>query len=127
MVTDMKTKTVIMIGLHPASVDYEKWPDLSPAILKQAFDETVEKLTEAGYHAEWCLTDTGENAEEQVADAIRAKKPDIVLIGAGLRTDPDHLTLFVTILNLVRQHAPDAALAFNTSPHDSVEAVKRVS
>ncbi|MEM6883533.1 MAG: hypothetical protein AAF571_00770 [Verrucomicrobiota bacterium] len=123
----MDTKTVLMIGLHPASVNYEKWPALSPAILKQAFDETVEKLTAAGYHAEWCLTDTGEFADEQVKDALKAKGPNIVLIGAGLRTDPDHLTLFVTILNMVRQYAPDAALAFNTSPHDSVDAVQRVS
>ncbi|MEM1158160.1 MAG: hypothetical protein AAGH72_07890 [Verrucomicrobiota bacterium] len=123
----MDSKTVLMIGLHPASVNYEKWPELSPVILKQAFDETVEKMTEAGYHAEWCLTDTGETAEDQVMDALKAKQPDIVLIGAGVRTDPDHLTLFVRLLNLIRIHAPSAAIAFNTSPHDSVDAVQRVS
>lgn len=123
----MKSKTVVMIGLQASSVNFDKWPELTSATLEAAFAQTVEKLTEAGYHAEWCLTDTGETAEAQITETLKAKKPDIVLIGAGLRTDPDHLSLFVTVLNLVRQYAPQAKIAFNTSPQDSVDAVERVS
>jgi len=107
-------------------VDYEKWPEISPEKLKTAFKEVIAQMIEAGYQAEWCLTDTGETAEEQVSEALKARTPDIVLIAAGLRTDPDHLSLLVTILNLVRQHAPQAAIAFNTSPQDSLKAVQDV-
>jgi hypothetical protein len=59
-----------------------------------------------------------------VAD-LEEKKPDIVLIGAGVRTDRDHYLLFERLINLVHEHAPQARLAFNTLPFDSVEAVER--
>ncbi len=35
------------------------------------------------------------------------------------------LTFFEQVVNLVRRHAPEGAIAFNTSGGDSVEAAKR--
>jgi hypothetical protein len=35
------------------------------------------------------------------------------------------LTLFEKLVNLIRQHAPQAAILFNTSPADTVEAALR--
>lgn len=33
--------------------------------------------------------------------------------------------MFEKVVNLIRQHAPQAAIAFNTSPGDSAEAALR--
>lgn len=114
-----------MIGLKASVVDFDKWPDLSHEKLEAAFGKVQADLTAAGYNAQWCLTDTGETAAEQVTAALKTHQPDIVLIGAGVRSDPDHFLLFENLINLVHQHAPQAKITFNTNPLDSVEAVQR--
>lgn len=49
-------------------------------------------------------------------------RDDGVVIGGGIRK-PDALLGFVeTTVNLVRRHAPQATIAFNTTGADSVEA-----
>lgn len=114
-----------MIGLRADAVDYEKWPELTPEKLEGAFEAVASQLTGEGFDATWCLTDTGETAEHVVEEGIRELSPDVVLIGAGVRTDPDHFLLFEKVINLVHAKAPEAKIAFNTLPFDSVDAVKR--
>lgn len=118
-------KKVLLIGLAADEVDFQKWPQLTKSKLEVAFEEVVGDLTEAGFEALWCLTDRGETAAEQVRGALLAEKPDVVLVGAGVRTDPDHFLLFEAVINLIHEHAPDARIAFNRLPFDSVEAVRR--
>jgi hypothetical protein len=48
-----------------------------------------------------------------------------VLIGAGVRTNPDEFALFETLVNLVHAKAPQARICFNTGFTDSVAAVQR--
>jgi hypothetical protein len=50
---------------------------------------------------------------------------DVVVIGGGIRKPEPLLPLFEQAVNLVRRHAPRAAIAFNTSGGDSVEAARR--
>jgi hypothetical protein len=83
------------------------------------------KLRVAGYDVESCLIDLGETAEAVTAAALASRPLDCVVIGAGLREPPERLLLFEKILNLVHVHAPRAAVCFNTSPADTVEAVQR--
>ena len=64
-------------------------------------------------------------AESAVEAALRAKSYACVVIGAGLREPPEHLLLFEKVLNLVHRLAPDAAIAFNSTPADTAEAVQR--
>ena len=47
------------------------------------------------------------------------------MIGAGVRKDDDQFLLFEKLLNLIHELAPNARIAFNSSPNDTVEAVKR--
>jgi hypothetical protein len=49
----------------------------------------------------------------------------VVVIGAGIRREDELLELFERTVNLVHQHAPSAAIAFNTSLTDCVQAVRR--
>ncbi len=53
------------------------------------------------------------------------KSAEVVVIGGGIRKPEELLDLFERVVNLVRRHAPDAAIAFNSSPADSFEAAAR--
>ncbi|HEY2368184.1 MAG TPA: hypothetical protein VGH87_17415, partial [Polyangiaceae bacterium] len=84
-----------------------------------------QRIRALGYDLDQCLIDLGETAEAKVLEHLRAKKWDCVLVGAGVRTNPNHLHLFEKVLNLVHEHAPSAHICFSTSPNDSVDAIKR--
>lgn len=117
--------SVLLVGLRSSVVDFEKWPELSVAKLEAAFERVVSDLEAEGFEARWCLTDTGATAERQLTDDLRAHSPDVVLIGAGVRTDPDHFLLFERMINVIHEVSPGSKIAFNTLPFDSVEAVRR--
>ena len=121
----MSAPKVLLIGLHPSSVDYTKWPELSPEKLNNAFEQARAELEAAGFEGAWCLTDTGESAGQQVSTHLESFQPQVVMIGAGVRTDPDLLPLFEKILNIIHLKAPHSKIAFNTSPYDTVEAIQR--
>ena len=120
----MKT-SVLLVGLKSSAVDFDKWPQLSVEKLEQAFASILAELTEAGFDARWCLTDADESAQEQLASALREHSPEVVVIGAGVRADPDHLLLFEQMINTIVKELPGCRIAFNTLPFDTVEAVKR--
>jgi len=118
-------KKVLLIGLRSSSVDFEKWPQLSVEKLEAAFQQVLEEFEDAGYKALWCLTDSGETASQQVTEALATHQPDFVMVGAGVRTDPDHFLLFEKVINLIHTEAIQAKIVFNTLPYDSVQAVER--
>ena len=108
-----------------SAVEFDKWPELTPEKLEAAFAMVKAELEEQGYSAKWCLTDSGATAEEQFVADLKAFAPDIVLIGAGVRSDPDHLELFEKLINAVLRESPSSKIAFNTTPFDSAEAIER--
>ena len=44
---------------------------------------------------------------------------------AGFREPEEHLELFESIINLICRHAPQAAIAFNHTPHGLADAAAR--
>ena len=60
-----------------------------------------------------------------VESALRGARWDCVVVGGGLRHDPDLLLLFEQVVNLARRHAPGAAIAFNARPDDTYAAAAR--
>ncbi|WP_334029587.1 hypothetical protein [Alteromonas sp. P256] len=118
-------KKVLMIGLRSDAVEFDKWPQLTKEKLESAFVDTVTELAKNGYDAKWCLTDRGETAEQHAYHTLLKEKPDIVLIGAGVRADPDHFLLFEKLINIIHTHSSNAKIAFNTMPNDSLESVQR--
>ncbi len=121
----MSTKNVLLVGLDPSVVNYDRWPGLSPEKLEAGLRREEAALNDSGYDAAICFVDHGETAAEVVAAALSENPYDCILIGAGVRADPDEFLLFERLINLVHEHAPDAKICFNTGPTDSVEAVKR--
>jgi hypothetical protein len=49
----------------------------------------------------------------------------LVVIGAGVRCDPDYMFLFEKAINLVHDFAPGVHICFNTYPTDTKQAVDR--
>lgn len=122
MTTD---KSVLLIGLDPSVVDYNKYPGLTPEKLEAALRGDEGRLREAGLDAAICFVDHGATAVATVTAALAEKPYDVILIGAGVRSDPAEFLLFEQLVNTVHEKAPAARICFNTGPTDSVDAVNR--
>lgn len=121
----MSDTNVLLIGLDPAVVNYDRWPGLTAEKLEAGLRRDEALLNESGYEAEICFVDHGQTAEKVVKAKLAEADFGCILIGAGVRTDTDELLLFEKLINVVHQHAPKARICFNTGPTDSVDAVKR--
>ncbi len=120
-----KSASVLLVGFDPAVVDYSKWPDLTAEKLLSALEADRDRLKGLGYQAQLCFVDLGATAVETVTAALGKTAFDVVLIGAGVRTAPDHFLLFEKLINAAHRHAPQAAICFNTNPTDTAAAVQR--
>jgi len=116
---------VLLIGLDPAVVDYDRWPGLTAEKLEAGLRRDEATLNESGYAARICFIDHGETAEEVVKATLAETDFACVLVGAGVRTDNEEFLLFEKLINVVHEHASEARICFNTGPTDSVEAVQR--
>jgi hypothetical protein len=77
-----------------------------------------------GVGAQFCLVglDGSDDVAAIIAAALRAQPWECVVIGGGVRGDPE---LLEQVVNLVRRHAPDAAIAFNATPGGTFQAAAR--
>jgi hypothetical protein len=121
----MAMKTVLAIGIDPAFVDVSRFPGLTSELLRSYIDAELQRLRDDGYEVVPCLIDLGATAEPVTGAALASRRFDCVMIGAGLRQPPEHLLLFEKILNPVHHRAPTACICFNSSPADTVDAVRR--
>lgn len=118
-------KKVILIGLHPDVVEWDKWPDLSPEKLIEGTKATKKALEAEGFDLTIGFIKTGDEGAAEAEEMLIENSYDVVLIGAGVRKDDDQFILFEKLLNLIHEHAPSARIAFNSTPSDTIEAVKR--
>jgi hypothetical protein len=123
MDTTSLTPKVLVIGLDPFLVG-GPW---DPKPVAVAIEAGMARFAEHGIGAETCLfgLDGSQDVEELVVAALRARAWECVVVGGGVRKPDELLELFETVINLVRRHAPGAAIAFNTSPVDTFEAAAR--
>ena len=120
-----ESKRVILIGWNPDVVDYSQWPGLTPERLKATLNADREKLNSLGYDTRLLFIDSAETAYTSVKAALENMPVDIVLIGAGVRTIPEHFLVFEQLVNATHEAAPQAKICFNTNPTDTAEAVQR--
>jgi hypothetical protein len=83
--------------------------DVAMTIGQQRFDA-------AGIEADTCLVKPDETARPQIIEALARKPYAVVVVGGGIRKPEPMLELFEIVINLIRQHAPQASIAFNTIP-----------
>lgn len=121
-------KKLLVIGLDPALIDFSQpgyAPGMNATKVLAGLKSSEDELTDLGYSVQMCLTDFGETAEAVVQRQLKEARFDCVLIGAGVRANPNNLMLFEKLINVVHEHAPQAKLCFNTLPSDTAAAVKR--
>lgn len=121
-------KNVLVVGLDPRLIDFSQ-PGYPPGMDAEkvfaGIKSSEELLTGLGYNVQTCMTDFGETAETVVANELKEKAWDCVMIGAGVRTVPSNFLLFEKLVNVVHEHAPQAKMCFNELPADIGESVKR--
>jgi len=112
-----------VIGLDPYRVP-GPW---DPEPVAHAIKASMALFAEQGFSAENCLIglDGRDDIAAVVTAALRSRPWDCVVVGGGVRKAEELVELFETIINLIRQHAPDAGIAFNRTPDDIVDAAAR--
>jgi hypothetical protein len=118
-------EAVLAIGLDPRFADYSAMPQFTPELVRAYIDAEIARVGELGVDVVSCLIAPGAGAAAEIEAALRGRRFACVVIGAGLREPPEHLMLFETVLNLVHRLAPEADIAFNANPGDTVDAVRR--
>ncbi|MFG2890186.1 hypothetical protein [Streptomyces sp. NPDC048248] len=112
--------SALIVGFDPHAV-----PGMDGDAMRAVLDTEMARFREHGVEASMALIAPDESAEATVVAALSERDWDVVVIGGGIRKPEPLLTFFEQVVNLVRQHAPRAAIAFNTSIGDSVEAAVR--
>ncbi len=114
---------VLVIGLDPFRVP-GPW---DPEPVAEAIAVGMARFAEHGVGVKSCLVglDGSDDVPAVIAAALRSQPWRVVVVGGGLRQPEELLELFETIVNLVRQHAPDAAIAFNAAAEDTFGAAAR--
>ncbi|WLW57258.1 hypothetical protein [Streptomyces sp. YU58] len=112
--------SVLVVGYDPQAI-----PGVDGEALRAALDAELARFGEHGIDAAMTLIVFDESAEPALIASLSERPWDVVVIGGGIRKTEQLLPLFEQVVNLVRLHAPQAALAFNTSGGDSVEAAQR--
>ncbi|RVU27905.1 hypothetical protein EOT10_06395 [Streptomyces antnestii] len=112
--------SALVVGYAPQAA-----PGVDGDALRAALDEELTRFGEHGIDAAMALVVFDESAESVLVAALTERPWDVVVVGGGIRKTEQLLPLFEQIVNLIRRHAPQASIAFNTSGGDSVEAARR--
>ncbi len=121
-------KRVLLVGYDPETVDFSD-PALPPGMtvekVRAGIAVALNQFAERGWEGNVGLIRPDETAGAAVERLLASKSYDCVVIGAGVRLPPRGLALFEAVINAVHKVAPGAAIAFNTTPHDSADAAAR--
>jgi hypothetical protein len=112
--------SVLVLGIDPHAV-----PGLDGGAVQAVLDHELARFGKHAIDAAMTLVALDEPAGPAITAALTRRAWDVVVIGGGIRKPEPLLEFFEQVVNLVRQHAPGAAIAFNTSGGDSVEAARR--
>jgi hypothetical protein len=93
--------------------------------MRAVLDQELARFGRHGIDASMVLVTFDDTAEAANAAALADREWDVVVIGGGVRKADPLVPLLEQVVSLVRRHAPKAAIAFNTSGADSVEAAQR--
>lgn len=121
-------KQILILGMNPHTVDFSQpgfIPGLTAEKVLTGLKGERENLKAAGYDSDMYLIDTGVLELSALAEQLKAKQFDAVMVGAGVRVPPSNFILFEKLINTVHHNAPDTKIIFNTTPHDTAASVKR--
>jgi hypothetical protein len=111
---------VLVVGLDP-----ERIPGWDPQPVVAAIARGQARFGDHGIEADLCLVAPDEHAEAAIVEALTREHYACVVVGGGIRKHEPLLEFFEKVVNLVRRHAPGAAIAFNSTPEDTADAALR--
>ncbi|MBM7169522.1 hypothetical protein JQK87_14085 [Streptomyces sp. G44] len=112
--------SVLVIGDDPQAL-----PGVDAEAIRATLDKELAVLAERGIDAAVSGIVFDETTEPTLVASLSERPLDVVLVGAGIRKVEPLLPLFERIVNLIRRHAPQAAIACNAGLDDSVETAER--
>ncbi|MCT2544337.1 MULTISPECIES: hypothetical protein [Streptomyces] len=112
--------SVLVVGYDPQAL-----PGTDGDAVRAALDGALKRFAEIGVEAAMTLVVFDGSAEPALVASLTERPWDVVVVGGGIRKTEQLLPLFEQIVNLIRRHAPQAAIAFNTGAADTVEAAQR--
>jgi hypothetical protein len=119
---------ILFIGQKPETVDFSD-PSLPPGFNAEKINAgiavAVAKIEERGWKGDTCMITPDAAGGAMLEEALNRVAYDCVVIGGGLRIPPKGLALFETVVNIIHNAAPTAAIAFNTRPEDTADAAAR--
>lgn len=119
---------ILFVGQKPETVDFTD-PSLPPGLdaakINAGIALGVAKIEERGWQVDTCMITPDPDGYAMLKKALGDAEYDCVVIGGGLRAPPKGLRVFETVVNIVHRAAPEAAIAFNTQPEDTADAVAR--
>ncbi|HMI57636.1 MAG TPA: alpha/beta hydrolase fold domain-containing protein [Gemmatimonadaceae bacterium] len=119
---------ILFVGQKPETVDFTD-PALPPGTTAEKINAGiaagVAKVEEHGWRGDTCMITPDAAGNVMLENALKAATYDCVVVGGGLRVPPKSLMLFETVMNIIHKGAPNATIAFNTSPADTADAAAR--
>lgn len=117
----------LFVGIAPQAFEPGDLPDgLTPEILAARIEAGQSALEEAGIDAEHCMIGKDpDEAEAMLREAFGRETFPLAMIGAGIRALVEHTLLFERIVNVLIELNPSIRLCFNTSPEDTINAIRR--
>ncbi|MBB4779402.1 hypothetical protein [Streptomyces rapamycinicus] len=112
--------SVLVVGYDPQAI-----PGLDGDALRAALDAELARFGHHRIDASVTVVVFDDSAESTLVESLTRHPWDVVVVGGGIRKAEPLLPLFEQVVNLIRRHAPQAAIAFNTSIGDSLEAAQR--
>ena len=112
--------SVLILGIDPHTV-----PGMDGDAIRAALDAELGRFGADGVQAAMTLIALDESAEAAIVASLAERAWEVVVVGGGIRKPEPLVEFFELVVNLVRRHAPGAAIAFNTSGGDSLEAARR--
>ncbi|MFE1937690.1 hypothetical protein ACFW95_46465, partial [Streptomyces sp. NPDC059474] len=103
--------SMLTVGLDPALVDDSAssraaFPEIDAEVVRAGVAAERARLAELGFTVDVCLLDYGRTAEAVYRATLSGKDYDIVMIGAGVRLDPELTPLFEILVDTTRELAP---------------------
>jgi protein-L-isoaspartate O-methyltransferase len=104
----MAKKKVLLIGVDPKLIDSSlaTTTGWDTNRIQAAAQDINKRLMELGYEVQSCLIDPKDTSQGIVLDTLSKEKFDCIIVGAGVRTLPQHTVLFEkkSILSIRRYH-----------------------
>jgi hypothetical protein len=112
--------SVLILGIDPHAV-----PGMDGVVMRRALDAELARFDADGLDSEMALVGLDGSDEIVLTKALSERQWDVVVVGGGIRKPEPLHGLFEMVVNLIRRHGSQAAIAFNTSGGDSLEAAPR--